>query len=59
MDMMQYLLCTAQSCDSNVFNLEIFMQLGLRVDQSLEKPMKSWEKLSKTGTLAVTISVRN
>jgi len=37
--------------DSNVFNLEILMSkmhLAL-INQSLEKLMKSWKKLSKTG----------
>jgi len=46
---------------SSVFNLEILiskMHLAL-VHQSLEKSMKSWKKLSKTGTLAVMISIRN
>jgi len=51
----------AQSWFQSVFNLEILMSkmhLAL-VDQLLEKSMKSWKKLSKTGTLAVMISVRN
>jgi len=45
----------------SVFNLKIFiskMHFAL-IDQSLQKLMKSWKKLSKTGTLAVMISVRN
>jgi len=47
--------------DSSVFNLEILMSnmhIAL-IDQSLEKLIKSWKKLSKTSTLAVMISVRN
>jgi len=46
---------------SSVFNLENLMSkmhLAL-VDQSLEKSMKSWKKLSKIGTLAVMISIKN
>jgi len=54
MDMVQYRYVWHKA-DSNVFNLEIFMSmlhLAL-VKQSLEKSMKSWKKLSKTGILAV------
>jgi len=47
--------------DSSVFNLEILMSKMhlVLMDQSLEKSMKSWKKLSKTRTLAVMISIRN
>jgi len=58
MNMMQYVWHKA---GSNVFNLEIFMSkmyLAL-VDQLLEKSMKLWKKLSKTGTLAIMLSIRN
>jgi len=47
----------ALQADSSVFNLKVLiskMHLPL-VDQSLEKSMKSWKKLSKTSTLAVMI----
>jgi len=60
MDMMQYQYVWHKA-SSSLFNLEILMSkmhLAL-VDQSLEKSMKSWKKLSKTGTLAVVISVKN
>jgi len=42
---------------SSVFNLEIFMSMMhlALVNQSLEKSIKSWKKLSKTGTIAVII----
>jgi len=47
---------------SNVFNLEILMSKMhfALVDQSLEKSMKSWKKLSKAGTaLLAVILVKN
>jgi len=54
--MMQYQYVWHKA-DSSVFNLEILiskMHLAL-VDQSLEKSMKSWKELIKTGTLAVMV----
>jgi len=58
MDMMQYQYVWHKA---SVFNLEILMSKMhfALVDQSLKKSMKSWKKLSKIGTLAVMISVRN
>jgi len=42
---------------SSVFNLEILMSKMhlILVDQSLEKSMKSWKKLSKTSTLVISV----
>jgi len=62
MDIMQYQYAWHKA-DSSVFNIEILiskMHLTL-VDQSLEKSMKSWKKLSKSSNsaLAVMISIRN
>jgi len=53
MDMIQYQYVWHKA-GSSVSNLEIFMS-KMHFNQSLEKSMKSWKKLSKIGTLTIMI----
>jgi len=49
----------AQSWFKHFQSRNFYVKDASLVDQSPEKSMKSWKKLSKTGTLAVMISIRN